>query len=360
MENAFIHKNRFAFDLNTKFAIYAQGEFAQEHSKTALGVLRYAPSQVTCVIDSYKANLSIQALTGINHSAPIVASIKDALAYQPEALVLGISLSGGKLPKHWRNDLLQACNYKLDIINGLHDFLSEDSEFIALANKNNTKLIDLRKPPTNLSIASGKARSINAKKILTIGSDCSSGKMTTAIELTNYAKLQNYDARFLATGQTGILIAGGQGIGIDRVIGDFMAGAIESLILENQAVKDFLFIEGQGSIYHPGFSGVTLSLMHGSCADGFILCHNANQQTIEEGKILLPNINVIIKTYELLMTHLGSTKVLGIAINTKDLTNNDAQNLINSIEQETNLPTTDPVRYGVKKLFDSILSKTKE
>lgn len=348
--------NRFAFTDKTKFALYVEDEFIKDHSKTALGVLRFAPNQVVAVIDSTNANCSIEDLTKIKHNCPIVSSIAEALPYNPQALVLGIALSGGKLPKSWRKDIITACQSGLDIINGLHDFLCEDPEIMEVAKKSGVNLIDLRKPPSILSVATGRARALESTTILTIGTDCSSGKMTTAFELHKFASQAGYNSKFIATGQTGILIAGGIGIGIDRIIGDFMAGAIEELVISSSVNQDFLFIEGQGSILHPGFSAVTLALMHGSCPDAFILCHNAGQTHIDYGQVLIPDLISVISLYENLMLHLKSAKIIGIALNTKNLSNEDALKAIEETKQALNLPVTDTVRFGVSKLFNAIVS----
>ncbi len=348
------HNKRFPFDHKTRLAIFAQGELAGSRSKTAQGLLRYVGRQVVCVIDSTKAGQSLEAITGIKHPGPIVSDIKESLAYKPQAIVIGIALSGGKLPLEWRHELKLACSYKLDIINGLHDFLSEDKEFSALAQENSVNLIDLRKPPEKQTVATGLSRNTKAKRILTVGSDCSSGKMTVAVELTNLAVNQKHKASFIATGQTGILVAGGVGVGIDRVIGDFMAGAIEDLVVEQDLDNDFLFIEGQGSIFHPGFSGVTLAILHGSCPDGLILCHNAKQLTIKEGDIVIPDLKTIINTYESLTKPIHAAKVVGIALNTRNLDENEAKDLIAEVESETGLVTCDPVRFGAGRLLQII------
>src|SRR5262249_17546538 len=158
-----------------------------------------------------------------------------------------------------------------DIVNGLHDFLSDDPEIAQLAATLNRRLLDVRRPPDNLPVASGKALGVKSTIVLTVGTDCSVGKMTTSLELVKEAERRDLKAKFIPTGQTGIMIAAGEGIAIDRVIGDFMAGATEQMVVDAGSDYDFIFVEGQGSLAHPGFSGVSLALLHGAAPEYLIL-----------------------------------------------------------------------------------------
>lgn len=344
------------YSQTARMAIYAEGEFGKGHSKTAEGLIRYGKNPVVAVIDSSQAGKSVAKVLGIACPAPIVASIEETLGYGPDALVLGTAWSGGRLPASWRSDIIKAIKAGLDVINGLHDFLSEDPEITHWAQVHRRKLLDVRRPPDNLPVAEGKAASVPAVTVLTVGSDCSVGKMTASLELTLAAEQAGYKAKFIATGQTGIMICG-EGIAIDRVIGDFMAGAAEQMVLNAGFDQDFLFVEGQGSLIHPGFSGVTLALLHGTCPELMILCHKDMKETISDLAVPIPPLSELVRMYEFIAAPVRPSKVVGIALNTAGTSEAAAREAIARAEADTALPATDPVRYGASKLFEAILKE---
>jgi len=348
-----------------RLAIYAEGEFGKGRSKTAEGVIRYAKNPVAAVIDSTCAGKSIKQAVGIDCPAPIVSSLSQALAYKPDAFLLGTAWSGGKLPEAWRSDIKDAIRQGMDIVNGLHDMLCDDEEIAQLAAKHNCQLLDVRRAPNHLPVGEGLARNVEAFTVLTVGSDCSVGKMTTSLELIAEAERRGKKAAFVATGQTGIMIAGGKGIAIDRVIGDFMAGATEQMVLEAAPGNDFVFVEGQGSLAHPSFSGVTLALMHGSCAKAMILCHKAIRKCINAlPDFPQPDLKMMVEVSETMAQLVAPSKVVAVAVNTVGMDDETAHNAVAQAAQRTGLPACDPVRFGAKPLFDAIaayqetLSKT--
>ena len=343
------------YSQSARLAIYAEGEFGKGHSKTAEGVIRYGKNPVVAVIDSTESGKTVEQVTGIQCQAPIVSSVEGALLYKPDALLLGTAWSGGEIPPQWRPDIIKALTSGLDIINGLHDFLADDLEISHFADIHKRRLLDVRRTPERLPIASGKAASVPATTILTVGSDCTVGKMTTALELARAAENAGFRAAFVATGQTGIMIAG-EGIAIDRVIGDFMAGATEQMVLDKGFDHDFVFVEGQGSIAHPGFSGVTLALLHGACPQAMILCHKSSRKTIRETPFAILKLSQLIRLYEDVAQVIRKAHVVGIALNTSDMTESEALHEIESAEEETGLKVTDPVRFGPEKLFAAILA----
>ncbi|MBX9686132.1 MAG: DUF1611 domain-containing protein [Candidatus Obscuribacterales bacterium] len=343
------------YDLNARLVIYAPDALGTESSKTAEGVLRYASNPIVGVIDKSQAGKTVRQVTGIPLDLPVFASLEEALELKPQALLLGTAWSGGGLPPSWKPDLLKALEAGLDIVNGLHDFLSDDPELSKAAEKNSCKLIDVRRPPEHLPVGTAACRNLDSFVVLTVGTDCSVGKMTSSLELAKVAREKNKKAAFVATGQTGIMICG-TGIAIDRVIGDFMSGAVEQMVLEAAVDNDYVFVEGQGSIVHPSFSGVTLSLMHGACPKALILCHNAKRSKIKEKGIdmdILP-LDELVSLYERLCSYLQKTKVLGVAFNTHGMSEEDAAQAIASAEKLLNIPVCDPVRQGAGRLFDAI------
>ncbi|HEY9732753.1 MAG TPA: DUF1611 domain-containing protein [Drouetiella sp.] len=340
---------------SARLAIYAQDEFGKGQSKTAEGVIRYARNPIAAVIDKSEAGNSVKSATGIECAAPIVSSVQEALQHKPDALLLGAAWTGGQLPDSWRDDIILALENGLDVVNGLHDFLSDDERIVEAANKNKKLLFDVRRPPDNIPVAAGLARNIDAFTVLTVGTDCNVGKMTTSLELWKEAKNRGVRAEFIATGQTGIMIAGGSGIAIDRVIGDFMAGAAEQMVLAAAKDHELILVEGQGSLAHPGFSGVTLALMHGSAPKAMILCHKATKKWIcQLTDFPLPNLAPLIKMSEAIVEYVQPAKVIGVAINTVGLTDEEARRVIADAKAETGLPCTDPVRFGAAELVDAI------
>ncbi len=343
------------YSQSAPLAIYAEGEFGKGHSKTAEGVIRYGRNPVVAVIDSTEAGKTVEQAAGVPGNIPIVASVADALQYKPSALLIGVAWTGGRLPEQWRADIKLAIENGLDIINGLHDFLSDDPEIAGLAAARQRRLLDVRRPPEGLPVGAGKARDVPALVCLTVGSDCSVGKMTVSLELTRAAIGRGLRARFIATGQTGIMIDGA-GIAIDRVIGDFMAGATERMVVEAGYDHDLIFVEGQGSLIHPGFSGVTLAILHGSCPQAMILCHKANKTTIGDLPFPIPPLSELVPIYEQAARPVRQSRVVGVAINTFGLDEQAARRAIADAGEDTGLPAADPVRFGAGKLLDSVLA----
>ncbi len=341
------------YDLSSKLAIYVPNALGTNKAKTAEGVLRYGSNPILAIVDASKVGLNVKDVTGIASDAPVVASIDDALALKPDALLLGTAWAGGGLPEEWRADIIKSIEAGLDIINGLHDFLSDDPEILAAAQKHGTKLLDVRRPPDDLPVGKSLAVNVPAFTVLTVGSDCSVGKMTTSLEIAKIAKERNKKAAFVATGQTGIMICG-TGIAIDRVIGDFMAGAVEQMVLEAAEGNEYVLVEGQGSIVHPSFSGVTLALMHGACPQAMILCHNASRSKIKGLQQDLLPLSELVEIYERMCAYLRPSKVVGVAFNTYGMTEDEAMAAISSASQNLGLPVCDPVRQGAAVLFDAI------
>lgn len=344
------------YNLNARLAVYAPDALGHDRAKTAEGVLRYAQNPVVAVLDASKAGSSVKEVTGINSDAPILGSMEEVLALKPDALLLGTAWSGGALPASWKPDIKKAISAGLDIINGLHDFLSEDPELSQLAMKHNVKLLDVRRSPENLPVGGGLVMKLDSYVMLTVGSDCSVGKMTATLEILKAAVKQKKKASFVATGQTGIMISG-KGIAIDRVIGDFMSGAVEQMILEEARLgSEYILVEGQGSIVHPSFSGVTAALMHGACPQGLILCHNARRSKIKglDEYDLLPLAELIV-IYEKLCSYLRPAKVLGVALNTFGMKEEEALAFIEKTKKDLMLPVCDPVREGAEILFEAIV-----
>jgi uncharacterized NAD-dependent epimerase/dehydratase family protein len=343
-----------------RIVILAEAAFEWHYGKTGIGVIRYGKDKVVAVIDSTRAGQTVsQALGNAPFGAdiPIVRDINEALTYQPEALLIGIAPIGGALPDAWRWQLLTSIDAGLDIISGLHFFISDDEELRLAASNRGVKLHDVRRPPEKKRVATFQPHRPGSHTLLMVGTDCAAGKMTVALELDLAANARGLSSTFVATGQTGIMIAG-SGLPADRVISDFIAGLTEEMVLEAAEQYDWIFVEGQGALNHPGYSPVTLGLVHGSAPDGLILCHKAGQQTIDGyDHCPLPSLPRAIQINEEAVSWIKpdrSSKVVGIALMTVGLSDEEAHAAIQHTEAETGLPTTDVVRFGADKLLDAI------
>src|SRR3954447_4005940 len=255
-----------------RLLILAEGRSADAHfGKTARGVMRYRPEQVVALLDSERPG-------DTQDGFPVVGTVAEALAFGPTTALVGVVTAGGRFPPAWRELLKECIAAGLDVENGLHEFLADDAELTALARDNDVVLRDLRKPPPGLNVPTGANLTHGATVVLTVGSDCAIGKMTVSLELDAATRRRGVASVFVPTGQTGIAIAG-WGLSIDAVVADFLAGAAEQLVLEGvERGGELLWVEGQGSLLHPSYSGVTLGLIHGSAPHAYVLCHTAGQR----------------------------------------------------------------------------------
>ncbi len=340
-----------------RFLIVADGDFGPMTSKTANSVIRYLPDRTVGVLDREHAGRPVQEILGFGGAMPVVGSMREGLALGPTAVLIGIAPQGGRLPDEWRGWLAEALDHGCDLWSGLHTFLSDDPILAAKAAARGRKILDLRKPPADLPIASGLAKEVEPLVVLTVGTDCNVGKMTAQLQLARMLNERGLRTRFVATGQTGIMIEG-WGIAVDAVVADFIAGAAERLVLEGSRDADVVLVEGQGSINHPGYSGVTLGLLHGSCPDALILCHQASREYIGDYRqaawLRIPPLSEYIRLYETIGSAVHPTKVIAISLNTYDLTETDARQACESAARETGLPVTDPVRFGATPLVDAV------
>jgi uncharacterized NAD-dependent epimerase/dehydratase family protein len=273
-------------------------------------------------------------------------------------VLIGIAPQGGRMPDEWRAWLAQALDHGCDIWNGLHTFLADDPLLAQKARERGRTLFDLRRPPGNLPIASGLAKTVAPLVVLTVGTDCNVGKMTAQLQLTHRLNERGVRTRFVATGQTGIMIQG-WGIAVDAVVADFIAGAAERLVLEGARDADVVLVEGQGSINHPGYSGVTLGLLHGACPDALILCHQSTRAYISDYReaswLRIPPLAEYVRLYESVGSAVHPTRVIGISLNTYDLSDEEARRACERAAADTGLPATDPVRFDPAPLVDAVL-----
>src|SRR5262245_33714088 len=314
------------------------------------GVVDYSPHPTVAILDSTRAGETVAGF-------PVVGSVADALPLGPTTALVGVATQGGRFPPAWRELLKECIAAGLDVENGLHEFVSDDPELAGLAALHGVGLHDLRKPPPGLNVPTGGNLEHAARVVLTVGSDCAIGKMSVALELDAEARRRGIASEFVPTGQTGIAIAG-WGLSVDAVVSDFVAGASESLVLEGVARGgELLLVEGQGSLLHPAYSGVTLGLMHGSAPHTYVLCHRVGQTVVDDDeRFPMPPLSTLVDLHERASLLARPATVAAVALNTRGLDDAAARAAIDAAAAETGLPADDAVRFGGGRLLDALLA----
>jgi uncharacterized NAD-dependent epimerase/dehydratase family protein len=336
--------------VSERLLILAEGFSGDPHyGKTARGVLAYGERPVVALVDSARAG---ETQGGV----PVLATIDEALALGPTTALVGVATQGGRFPPAWRALLRQAVEAGLHVENGLHEFLADDAELRDLAARHGVELRDLRRPPEGLNVPTGANLELPVRTVLTVGSECAIGKMTVSLQLDRAARARGLASRFVPTGQTGIAIAG-WGISVDAVVSDFLAGAAERLVVEgHERGGELLMVEGQGSLLHPAYSGVTLGLIHGSAPHAFVLCHLAGQTEVEgyPGHPI-PPLSELVELHERIALPARKAKVAALALNTRLLDEGAAREAVAAAEAETGLVADDVVRFGADRVLDAVL-----
>lgn len=344
-----------------RFFILADGQFGPLSSKTANSCIRYMPDRIVGVMDRGQAGKTAQEVLGFGGAIPVVGDFAQGLTLGggATAVLIGIAPMGGQLPDEWRDWLRLAIERGLEIWSGLHTFIGDDPELGALARQRAVRILDVRKPPPGLPVADGRAAEVDAYVVLAVGSDCNVGKMTAQLQLRDALVRRGHRTRFAATGQTGIFIEG-WGIAVDAVVADFIAGAAERLVLQAAPEADIVLVEGQGSLIHPGYSGVTLGLLHGAMPRGMILCHQTTRDFIgdyhgREPWVPIPPLSELVEIYERAAAPVCKSRVIGICLNTYDLDEAAAREAVTRAARDTGLPATDPVRFDPSPLAEAVV-----
>ncbi|MBA2479205.1 MAG: DUF1611 domain-containing protein [Planctomycetes bacterium] len=334
-----------------RMMILTEGRLGIFTAKTATCLVRYCADEVACILDSKaaRAGKPLEELIGVGAGLPIVSTVAEGLTHKPTQLVIGIAPVGGALPASWRKIILQCIDAGMDVVSGLHHILGEDEEFAKAAKRRKVRIWDVRESPADVSVAQDRLRDLPQRRIALVGSDCNMGKMVTSVELDRGLRAAGYDSEFIATGQTGIMIAG-SGIAIDHVISDFVNGAIEQLCWERRK-RQVVIVEGQGSVYHPAYSGVTVGMLHGSMPHAIVYQHVPNRTHIYHyEKFPLMPVKAGIQLVEALTAAIYPSKVIAVSLNTFGMTDADADRAAKKLEDETGLPAEDPIRHGSAKL----------
>lgn len=340
-----------------KLVLLTQGHARTLRAKTAVSLLRYHPEQVVAVLDDQEAGQTARSLFGVGGDIPVVASLDEVSS--ADTLLVGIATSGGFLPEPLRVVILDAIGRGMNVEAGLHSFLCNDPQIRQAAEKAGVTLNDVRKNNEH-DVAQRKDINDTCLRIHTVGHDCSVGKMIVSIELTNALKRAGRDAKFVATGQTGIMIEG-DGIPIDCVVADFINGAAEKLVLQNQH-HEVIVVEGQGSLVQPRYSSVTLGLLHGCVPHGLVMCYEMGRSKVYNmDHLAIPPLQTVIQRYEHSVDHNYPSKIIGIAMNTKNISDVAAiEDERQRLRDQFGLPVCDVIRHGPDELVQATLDLQKD
>jgi D-glutamate N-acetyltransferase len=335
-----------------RYAIFGEGCSADpDAAKTLHGIVRYAPAPTVVIVDSARAPAD-------HDGVPVVATLAEVMERDPTTLAIGIAPDGGRLEPSWRAFVMDAMRHGLDVEAGLHTFLGDDPELVRLARETGVTIRDLRRPPEGLGVPTGANGAHGARVVHTVGSDCAIGKKSVALELDRAARRRGMSSVFVPTGQTGVAIAG-WGIAVDAVPADFLAGAGEQLVVEGARRGDLLWVEGQGSLLHPAYAGVTLGLMHGVLPHALVLCHRHGATHIHGlPDHPIPPLREVVALYETVGLAVRRAPVAAIAVNTLGLSDDEARAAIDAASSETGLPAGDPVRFGADELLAPVLDES--
>jgi uncharacterized NAD-dependent epimerase/dehydratase family protein len=330
--------------------VLTEGHSEPLTAKTAACVIRYCPQDVVAIFDTTEQGKTAQTLLGVGGDLPVIGSLNDAP--DANALLIGIAPSGGRLPETWRPILLDALRRGMDLVSGMHQFLADDPELAAESVRHGARLIDIRRS-NERDVAVWRGIREDCLRIQTVGNDCSVGKMVAAVEITRGLQHQGEDAQFVATGQTGIMVAG-DGCAVDCVVSDFVSGAAEKLVLKNQH-HDILLIEGQGSLAHPKYSCVTLGLLHGCRPHGLIMCYEVGRigvHGMEEVSLVSP---IHLKTvYETMANLMHPCRVIGVAMNSRRVSEQQAEEERQRMREQMGVPVCDVFRHGPDDLAQAV------
>lgn len=339
--------------------VYCEGQFGQMDGKTAAALVRHSETySIVGVIDSRLTGKDAgEELEGKRRGIPIFENLSDALGQLsevPDCYIYGKAPLAACISTAERLLILEAMENKMDVINGLHQFFSEDSEFAQKAVQNNIQIQDVRKAPPlkDLHVFTGQISRVNVPVIAILGTDCACGKMTTAVELNKALNALGVHSVLVATGQTSLMQGARYGISIDALVSQFVVGEIENAVIQafDTEKPDIILVEGQSSVSHPAFMG-SLSILKGSQPDGVILQHPpARRFRCDFPRLVMPTVESEIKLIE----SIAKTKVLAVTLSHEDLTENETWNFLQNYETQLQLPVTDVLSHGCKKLVKAL------
>lgn len=332
-----------------RLALYCEGGFEDKTAKMAVGVLRYSPNDVVCLVDCRHAGEDSVPLTGVPRRVPVVATVAEAAGLGADTVVLGIAPPGGLVPESWRPVLDQMVSLGLSVVNGLHERLAPRYPGAK------SWVWDVRQEPPGLSSASGQARLHNGVRLLTVGTDMAVGKMTTGLEVLREAQSRGISSAFVATGQIGIVVSGA-GVPLDAVRVDYAAASVEREVTRHMD-KQLIVIEGQGSLGHPA-STAPLPLLRGSMPTHLVMCHRAGMEVIpRQPWVKVPPVEKAIQLVEDLaeaVVAFARPRTVAVALNPGSLTREEAGAHARELEDRLGIPVVDALRDGAGRIVDAL------
>lgn len=333
--------------MKKRIGIFTGDELVDLKSKMAHGVMRYRDDVVVIIDKKYQGKKVKELLTYINKDIPIVGSVEEALSFGIDELLLGAAPPGGQLTKPFYEAIFIALDNNIKVINGSHIELKKSEHFQDFSHL----IVDLRYSVKGEKVASGKCSTVDANIILTVGTDCACGKMTTALEIYKEAMESGLNCDFIPTGQTGMYIMD-KGFSIDAIVSDFIAGTTEDFVYESAKKHDFVFVEGQGSLTHPAYSGVTLGLMHGSAPNIIVLCHDLRRDSVAYFNKELYPLEEHIELVEKLANYQRESHVLGISLFADDLSDEEMEQIKYDFELKYRVPVFFPTQQGCRDFVE--------
>ena len=335
-----------------KIVILSHGAFNYIKNKTGNMLIRYRTDEVIALLDRTKSGMSANDELGYGGNIPVLDNFDACIDLEPDTLVIGNASQGGFISDDYRAEVIKAIEFGCDIISGMHHFINDDVEFVQLAEKHNVSLFDLRRPPDPPNFPKGSWHKRKIPVLLIVGTDCDTGKMTTAWEVSERLKSRGRKVEFIGTGQTGILLSGA-GVPIDAVKADFMAGEIEHLIDKVSEDTELIIVEGQGALTNQYYAGVTLGLLHGAMPDYMLMTHDPARE-LDVTDYPMATMRLVMDMHLDLMSNFKKSKFIGINLLTFKLSDEDAKKEIDKVKEEYSMATTDLIRYGSNELIETI------
>tara|TARA_B110000014_G_C20120662_1_gene593720 strand:- start:251 stop:1285 length:1035 start_codon:yes stop_codon:yes gene_type:complete len=335
-----------------KIVILSHGSFNYIKNKTGNMLIRYRTDEVIALLDRTKSGMTANDELGYGGNIPVLDNFDACIDLEPDTLVIGNASQGGFISDDYRAEVIKAIEFGCDIISGMHHFINDDVEFVQLAEKHNVSLFDLRRPPDPPNFPKGSWHKRKIPVLLIVGTDCDTGKMTTAWEVSERLKSRGRKVEFIGTGQTGILLSGA-GVPIDAVKADFMAGEIEHLIDKVSEDTELIIVEGQGALTNQYYAGVTLGLLHGAMPDYMLMTHDPARD-LDVTDYPMATMRLVMDMHLDLMSNFKKSKFIGINLLTFKLSDEDAKKEIDKVKEEYSMATTDLIRYGSNELIETI------
>ena len=335
-----------------KIVILSHGAFNYIKNKTWNMLIRYRTDEVIALLDRTKSGMTANDELGYGGNIPVLDNFDACIDLEPDTLVIGNASQGGFISDDYRAEVIKAIEFGCDIISGMHHFINDDVEFVQLAEKHNVSLFDLRRPPDPPNFPKGSWHKRKIPVLLIVGTDCDTGKMTTAWEVSERLKSRGRKVEFIGTGQTGILLSGA-GVPIDAVKADFMAGEIEHLIDKVSEDTELIIVEGQGALTNQYYAGVTLGLLHGAMPDYMLMTHDPARD-LDVTDYPMATMRLVMDMHLDLMSNFKKSKFIGINLLTFKLSDEDAKKEIDKVKEEYSMATTDLIRYGSNELIETI------